>query len=103
DGIRQEMPDINIVEDWSLGTAKRKPRRSNHGQALAKFFEVMKPGKQAVSTVKDYLGMSARTFDRLVADLKDHTTELYQKMVSAGVRYEVRRAGRTQRAYFAKA
>jgi hypothetical protein len=88
-GIKTEMPGINIL-DWNFSETSgitRKPRKSNHSEALVRFARGMQEGRKAASTIRRELGMSRETFMRLVTQLKDHTSELAKELAKAGVRY----------------
>jgi hypothetical protein len=88
-GIKVEMPGVNI-EPWHYAKASgitRKPRKSNHGEALIRYVRIMQEGKRAAGEVMRDLGMSRRTFMNLVSDLKEQTSGLAMALAEAGVRY----------------
>lgn len=102
EGIKREMPDIVVKEDWDIKAGKCKARRGNYDAALVLFAKAMRSGRVAVSNVKKELGIPARTFDRLAAKLKDEASDLYRLLVDAGVHYVIEGSGRAQRAYLVK-
>ena len=94
------MPGIK-VRDWNYdSTSKRKVRRSNHEPALIKYFETMDIGRIASSRLKNLLGIPDTTFERIVAKMKDKTTELYKAMKKLKVVYKP--SGKGQRSYLIK-
>lgn len=100
EGVEKLMPGIKI-RDWNYdSTSKRKIRRSNHEPALIKYFETMDIGRIASSGLKNFLGIPDTTFERLVAKMKDKTTELYNSMKELKVIY--RPSGKGQRSYLIK-
>ena len=48
------------------------------------------------------LGMSQKTFYRLMEKLDDPVSTISKTIQKAGVRYEMERVGKTNRAYFVK-
>lgn len=104
-GIRHEMPGINIVEDWDyLGQKhkRKRPRRSNHETALIKYLENMESGTVPKGRVIKLLGMSPKTFYRLMEKHDDPESLISKTMKKAGVTYETERAGKSFKAYFVK-
>ena len=100
EGIKTLMPGIK-VRDWNYDSiSKRKVRRSNHEPALIKFFETMDIGRVASSRLKNLLGIPDTTFERIVAKMKDKTTELYKAMKKLKVVYKP--SGKGQRSYLIK-
>ena len=100
EGIKTLMPGIK-VRDWDYDSiSKRKVRRSNHEPALIKFFETMDIGRVASSRLKNFLGIPDTTFERIVAKMKDKTTELYKAMKKLKVVYKP--SGKGQRSYLIK-
>jgi hypothetical protein len=65
-----------------------------------KFFETMEIGRIASSRIKSLLGIPDTTFERIVAKMKDKTTELYKVMKELKVVY--RPSGKGQRFYLIK-
>lgn len=96
-GIVREMPGVQ-VKAWELGTAKRRVRRSNHEAALVTYIRSLDCGRYAVSHVRNVLGISKDTWKHLAQKFRDDTGPLADALRAAGVRYEVTRAGQTQRA-----
>ena len=100
EGIKTLMPGIK-VRDWNYDSiSKRKIRRSNHEPALIKYFETMDIGRIASSRIKSLLGIPDTTFERIVAKMKDKTTELYKAMKKLKVVYKP--SGKGQRSYLIK-
>lgn len=100
EGIKKLMPGIKI-KNWDYDSiSKRKVRRSNHEPALIKYFETMGVGRIASSGLKNILGIPPTTFERLVAKMKDKTSELYKVMKELKVTY--RPSGKGQRSYLIK-
>jgi hypothetical protein len=100
-GIVQEMPGVQ-VKTWELDIAKRGVRRSNHEAALMTFIKNLDVGRYAVTHIRNVLGISTRTWERLTQKLRDDTGSLADAMKAASVRYEVSRTERTQRAFLIK-
>jgi hypothetical protein len=98
-GILKEMPGIQ-VKQWQYEHARKKPKRSNYALALETLIRGMPPGRIAVSEVKRDLGISASRFITLAETLRDPGSTLGKTLVETGVRYEVGRYGKTNRAYF---
>ncbi len=98
-GILKEMPGIQ-VRQWRYEHARKKPKRSNYAIALTTLIRGMPPGRMAVTEVKRDLGISSTTFERLAKTLKDPASALGMALVESGVRYEVSRYGKSNRAYF---
>ena len=102
EGIKTLMPGIK-VRDWHYdSTSKRKIRRSNHEPALIKYFETMDIGRIASSRIKNFLSIPDTTFERIVAKMKDKTTELYKAMKELKVVYQSVGSGRGNRSYLIK-
>jgi hypothetical protein len=102
DGIKKLMPGIKI-KNWNYDSiSKRKVRRSNHEPALIKYFETMDIGRIASSGLKNILGIPNTTFERLVAKMKDKTTELHKAMQELKVTYKSEGSGRGHRSYLIK-
>ena len=100
-GIEAEMPGIKVVP-WVYTEAKRKPRKSNHEEALIRFAKVMGDGKRSASEIRQQLRYPSTPWKRLVASMKDTASNLYQRLAEAGVRYETYRTSQTQRAFLVK-
>jgi hypothetical protein len=101
EGISIQMPGI-IVRDWEIATNRRKPRKSNQEEAFVKFLEAMQPGCQSVSSVRDQLGISPKTFERHLSHCRVHDSRISQVMDRCGVRYEVRGKGRGAKSVFVR-
>ena len=90
EGIRAEMPGIDVL-DWDYSKTSgttRKPRKSNHKDALVAFARGMQAGRKAATVVMRELGMSRQTFMNLMTQLKDRASGLAREMAGAGVRYQ---------------
>jgi hypothetical protein len=73
------MPGINI-KTWDYtrkSVTRKKVKRSNHAEALARFAKVMPHGRIAAGKVMKELRMSRATWMRLVEKLKDTSGKLY--------------------------
>jgi hypothetical protein len=105
DGIRREMPGIKVGK-WNYSKQRQKkrgrPKRSNHELGLIKFLENMADGRVSPAHIRNVLGMSPTTMARLVSKVDDPETDLAKAMRQTGVKYEVIRTGKTQRAFFVK-
>jgi hypothetical protein len=91
EGIKTEMPGVNVLAwDYSKtsGTT-RKPKKSNHRDALVAFARGIQEGRKAATVVMRELGMSRQTFIRLAEQLRDHTSGLAKELAAAGVRYQI--------------
>ena len=86
-GIRKEMPGIRTVS-WSLSSARRKVKRSNHELALSKFIMNMNIGRQAITVIKKTLGISSTTCESLIRKMKDENSDLYKAMTKTGAKYQ---------------
>lgn len=107
-GIRREMPHIRIVEDeWEYAPQKRvkvSVKRSKPLDSLLSFVECMFSG-DVVSrvSVMNELGIAHKTMNRLIKKIRDGADqEITQKLEEWGVRYEVRRVGRSSTGFFVK-
>jgi hypothetical protein len=98
DGIRREMPNINIVEDWKVDAAKTVRKASKHESTLMAWMTNAEPGSWPAGTVKGILGIPKATWERLMAKLKDASSPLHAAMAASGFTYEVVGAGRAARA-----
>ena len=101
EGIKREMPAINVVP-WSYQAARRKPKRSNWEEAVVSYAATMLPGRKAAKTVREELGVPRSCWERMVAKLKDVTTDLSRRLADKGVTYFVEGAGRRQSAYLVR-
>lgn len=101
EGIEREMPGLKVV-DWNYTAARRKPRRSNFEEALVSYAGVMQAGVRSASDIRRDLGIPHATWDRLVAKMKDQTSELSGRLLKQGVRYTVTGNGKRLRAHLAK-
>lgn len=102
DGIRREMPNINILHDWDIKTAKRRVKKSKYAESLVKYLSTMELGKKSATEVRKTLGIPIATFKRLIGYLKDITNELHERLKQTGVEYVVQGSGQIQRAYFVR-
>ena len=59
-------------------------------------------GRIASSRIKSLLGIPDTTFERIVAKMKDKTTELYKAMKELKVVYQSVGSGRGNRSYLIK-
>lgn len=100
-GIVHEMPGVQ-VKAWELDAAKRGVRRSNHEAALMTFIKNLDVGRYAVTHIRNVLGISATAWNHIAPKLRDDAEQLAQALRTAGVRYEVSRAGKTSRAFLIK-
>ena len=101
-GIKANMPGVRVIP-WHYQHAKRKPRKSDHQQALAVYAaNAMMPGRKALSVLRAELGIPPTCMDRIRETLKDAGSELTLQLAASGVRYELRAGGRP-RAYLVKA
>ncbi|CCQ73917.1 DEAD/DEAH box helicase family protein [Magnetospira sp. QH-2] len=101
EGIAREMPGIEVV-DWKFKDATRKPRRSNHAEALVRYMVSMRPGKKAVTRVREELGIPSSTWERLTVRLKDPEDELAIRLEEVGCRYILGNVGRRVHAFLTK-
>jgi hypothetical protein len=102
-GIKQEMPGINITDDWRFDSQKAKARKSNHELALMKYLENMPIGKQAKKHVKTALGIPDTTMDKLIGKVhREPESDLAKLMAMEGVKLESTREGRSPKTYFVK-
>jgi hypothetical protein len=94
-----------VVEDWEYGEAKTRVRRSNHAEALVAFAQAMGPRDRiSASDLKARLGItSSTTWERLSKELRDHASDLCQRLLDHGVRYIVEGKGRGARSSLVKA
>lgn len=102
DGIRREMPNINILHDWDIKVAKRRVKKSKHGESLVKYLSTMELGRKSATEIKQILGISAATYDRLAKAIKDKASDLAKAIEEAGVRYVITGQGQSKRAYFVR-
>jgi hypothetical protein len=103
--IKKEMPGINVL-DWDFvleDKSTKRPRRSNHGEALIRYMETILPGEVSASTIKTKLGIPQRSWMRLVSQIKDLSNDITVRLTSMGVRLEQRGIGRGARTYLVKA
>ena len=99
------MPGINVL-DWDFvleDKSTKRPRRSNHGEALIRYMETILPGEVSASTIKTKLGIPQRSWMRLVSQIKDLSNDITVRLTSMGVRLEQRGIGRGARTYLVKA
>lgn len=89
DGIKREMPGI-MVKEWVYETNGTSPRKSNYEEALTRYAAVMESGQKSASEVRQALGISSTQWERLVAQMKDATSQLAGQLASNGVRYIVK-------------
>jgi DEAD/DEAH box helicase len=101
DGIKREMPGIK-TEEWNFSSSKRKVKRSHRESALIKFIKNMDIGRQAMSKIKEFLGMPDTTAERMIKKMKDEKSELYKAMATAGAKYISQGLGKGKRAYIVK-
>ena len=95
-GILRQMPDTGRGP-WQFDHNKRRARASNHAEALIRYAQNLPSGGYlSASTVKSDLGISPSQWDRLVSDMKKPDTDLHQRLITIGARYEVERRGKTQ-------
>jgi hypothetical protein len=102
DGIRREMPGINIVEDWVLDTSKPARKPTKHESTLLTWLNNSPVGSWPVGKVKGILGIPPATWSRLAAKLKDRSSALHKGMAEAGFEYVVERRGKTTQARLQK-
>ncbi len=100
-GVVANMPGIRVA-DWQYDHAKRKARRSNHEESLARYAVSLSPGKREASKIRGELAIPSATWERLTSKLRDPSTGLYQRLQAAACFYTVERAGRTERGYLVK-
>ncbi len=100
-GVEREMPGINIVS-WNYEHAKRKPRKSNHEEALVRFAQAMRPGKRSIHDIRSELSIPSTPMERLIAAMKDTGSSLHARLTEAGTKYEVTGVGRGARSHLVK-
>ena len=101
EGIKREMPGIKVT-GWAYAESKRKPRRSNHEEALVRFASVMNVGRKSASDIRSQLSISAAQWDRMVSHLRDRLSPLAQRLLEHGVQYLIEGKGRGARSYLVK-
>jgi hypothetical protein len=101
EGIQAEMPGIK-VEAWTYTEAKRRPRKSNHEEALARYARVMMSGRKSASDIRSELGIPQKTWEDLTVKLKDTNSTLAKRLVAEGVVYKVDQGGKVRRGWLAK-
>jgi len=99
--IQTMMPDIQVV-DWEYKNQRRKARASKHEGALVTYIENMTYGRYLPSAIRREIGMSPRTWKRLVKSMKDPESRLGQVLKEHSVRYTVEGTGRLRRASLVK-
>lgn len=105
-GIRREMPSIRILEGgWEYGSQKRvkvTARRSKPLKSLLSYLECMRSGDVITrGTIMNELGIAHKTMNRLIKKIRDGADpDITQMLDDWGVRYEVRRAGKSSTGYF---
>jgi hypothetical protein len=100
-GVLQEMPGA-VTREWGPSITRRKLKRQRYEAALEKLLANMPVGRAAVSTIRCELGIPEKTMKRIIERLRGPSSILAGILMDLGVRYEVHRVGRTQRAYFVK-
>jgi hypothetical protein len=104
DGIVREMPEVK-VESWQYDAAKpatRKPRRSNHEEALVRWATLTNDFRVRTTNLRAMLGIPQTRWERIVAKLKDQTSDLHGRMLKAGARYTVEGTGKRLSGYLVK-
>jgi hypothetical protein len=101
EAIREAMPG-STVKHWEYSALKR-PRRTAHLESLKVFIRNISEGaKWSASKVREELGIPSTSWERLVAEFSDATSELAALMGAVGVRYVTEREGKTQRSYLVR-
>jgi hypothetical protein len=102
EGIKTAMPHIRVVK-WAYQSAKKRVRKSEHAEALARFAESMMPGWWSMSEIARQLSIPKRSREWLSRLLRDTTSDLYTRLAKLGVHYEVSGVGRGARSFLVKA
>ncbi len=101
EGVIDNMPGIKAMP-WSFEGTKRRIRKGQFDEALVAYAKGMSAGKVPASTIKRDLGMAPNAWKDLTKKLRDPESSLSQTLTGAGVRYLVKRTGKTQRAYLVR-
>lgn len=104
EGIKREMPDIQ-VEDWNIKAAKSKekqPKASRYEEALKKYIENMEVGRKSIGAVRQSLGASSKTMERLRAKLRDSSSSVSTVMQDNSVSYVTQGKGRASKTWLVK-
>lgn len=102
-GLQSQLPGCIDVRNWTFQKTLTKKRKVNHKDRLKTFLKNLPAGaKLAATKVRAELRISATTWDRLVSELRDGSSELALELLAAGVRYALEREGRRTAAYFVK-
>lgn len=100
-GIVKNMPGIKL-STWDYAGTKKKVRRGRFDDALLAFARNMMPGKVSASEIIKALGMTAKAWNNTTTKLRNTDDPLTKALADSGVRYFVKRTGRTQRSYLAR-
>ncbi len=99
EGIKHEMPGINVAEDWDF--TKEKPegkrlRRAPGKEAIMAYLERASPGRYSKSCICEELGIGEATMKRFLKDMPEAT------LAEMGVEVECKRERKSSRVYFMK-
>lgn len=101
EGIKQQMPGIEVIPLTDAPTIHLKKDRSKYGDAIIAYLQKLPPGEYPVKPIQKKIGFSKSTLDRLLRKRKDKRNSFAQGLKQIGVEY-IPVNGRGAISYFLK-